>query len=114
MPELQDDHTGLQGVSVLRKTLGSNPEEWNDRQCGAQPLSGLLRALRSQASVSLPQTFCHRKPPLATSTPKRKGLGHSFWERGRMKGGLRRWCLATILSHERARGNREAVTLREP
>lgn len=25
MPELQDDHTGLQGVSVLRKTLGSNP-----------------------------------------------------------------------------------------
>lgn len=30
MAELQDDHTGLQGVSMLRKTLGSNPEEWND------------------------------------------------------------------------------------
>lgn len=30
MAELQDDHTGLQGVSMLRKTLGSSPEEWND------------------------------------------------------------------------------------
>lgn len=74
-PSYRVTSIGLQGASMLRKTLGSNPGEWSDRHCGTQAWSPLLRTLRPQTSVSLPRPFPQRMPPWQATPPRERVLG---------------------------------------
>lgn len=108
-PSCRMTSIGRQGVSMLKKTLGSNPVEWSDRHCG------------TWASASLP-TFTIECLPGKQHTPPRRPrervldplsetgaggkVGPSQW--GRQTSG----CSATILNPSR-RGHGVAVILYE-
>lgn len=113
-PSYRVTSIGLQGASMLRKTLGSNPGEWSDRHCGTQAWSPLLRTLRPQTSVSLPRPFPQRMPPWQATPPRERVLGPlSETGAGGKVGPSKRGSADSNLSNPSPRGNGEAVILCE-